>query len=334
MPDWIVEEVDQAKETFQSIDEETCPRRRSPAPGPITILFSDSERFQEGLISTRRALAIRQLYSALGFDEHRPFRWRLEHKLVQALVLNRYCPGVVPVTRGLGRKIREVGPAALRRSLHDEFPDGFYIKPSLGDSSGEGEMCDRTHVVLKEIEGGNRYAYDAETIWDETYIIQERIPIKHEFRVQSIEDQVIEDLTFWRYGRGNIPGIRDAPNEYLRSVLDRLPSAVIAQSLIGWDVAKIKGGGYVVIEMNSTGFHPVFRRGFQCSGYFQDEEWGASMVARLMHFIEVHDGVPIAVQCDHPVAGSLSKFYADIDYWQNVYRAEAMRDVLSAKPPQ
>ena len=327
MADWISEEADQIRETLRSIDSDPSPRRHLTGQSSVVIRFSDSEPLIEGLISTRRALVIRQLYRALGFDEHRPFRWRLEHKLVQALVLNHYLPGVVPVTQGLGRKLRTIAPADLRNSLHDEFPEGFYIKPSLGDSSGEQEMCDRTHLILNQIEEENRYEHAAGTVFDEAYVIQERIPIKHEFRVQTMEDQVVEDLTFWRYGRGNIPGIRDAPNTYLRGVLERLPPALVAQSLIGWDVAKIWGAGYIVIEMNSTGFHPVFRRGFQCSGYFQDEEWGASMVARLLHFIEIRDGVTIHVECDRPVTGGLTKFYAEVAHWQDIFRGQRAANV-------
>ena len=323
MAGWISEEATQIRDTLRAIDSDPEPRRRTSGGAPITIRYSDGESLREGLISTRRAIVIRQLYRALGFDEHRPFRWRLEHKLVQALVLNHYLPGSVPVTQGLGRKLRGIRPADLRNALHDEFPDGFYIKPSLGDSSGEQEMCDRTHLLLEQIERENHYDHNTETIFEEAYIVQERVPIKHEFRVQSIEDQVVDDLTFWRYGRGNIPGIRDAPNAYAQSVIDRLPPAIVAQSLIGWDVAKVRGAGYVVIEMNSTGFHPVFRRGFQCSGYFQDEEWGASMVARLLRFIEIRDDVTINVDCDQPVIGGLTKFYADIAMWQNTFRDES-----------
>src|SRR5579872_753497 len=50
---------------------------------------------------------VRHLFRLFGFDEHHPFQWRLEHKLVQALILEHFCPGAMPATRGLVRYILE-----------------------------------------------------------------------------------------------------------------------------------------------------------------------------------------------------------------------------------
>src|SRR5689334_11062979 len=50
---------------------------------------------------------VRHLFRLLNFSETHPFQWRLEHKLVQSLVLRQFCPEYVPVTCGLIRYIAE-----------------------------------------------------------------------------------------------------------------------------------------------------------------------------------------------------------------------------------
>jgi hypothetical protein len=145
------------------------------------------------------------------------------------------------------------------------------------------------------------------------------LPIVKEYRVHSLEDQVVEDLTFLRYGRGNIPGERDAPNAFVQSVLDRLPAGVVAGSLFGWDVALVRNGAFRIIEMNPTGVHPVHRPGFQCSGFFQDPDWGASLVARLLRFIERRRQVKILIRTDASADCSEARFYADVARWKNKF---------------
>ena len=100
-----------------AIENTRVSRRRGIAAPTIPIALSDAARFAAGMQSTFRALIVRQLLHALGFDEHRVFRWRLEHKLVHAALLNHYAPDSAPVTRGLGRFVSGLGgtsvPAAL-----------------------------------------------------------------------------------------------------------------------------------------------------------------------------------------------------------------------------
>src|SRR5215470_8920394 len=223
MPQWVSEELNQITEVIREMESYAGPRRRTLREPIVHVSVSKAIPLLQGLAGNRRALVIRQLFQIFGFDENQQSRWRLEHKLVQALVLNHYCPGVVPITQGLHARMRDVECSRIRRSLHDDFPDGFYIKQALSDSTGEREIVDRTHLLLAAIQSGELSPDGCAHINGETLIVQERVEMVKEYRVHSIEDQVIEDCTFRRYGRGNIPGERDAPNAYVKGLLDRLP---------------------------------------------------------------------------------------------------------------
>jgi hypothetical protein len=320
MATWLQQDVEEARAIAESI-RATAVRRRVPLQQRITIRLSESDAFRENLSSTWRALPIRQLSQILGLDEHRPFLWRLEHKLMQALVLDQFCPGHVPLTLGLGRYRAGIPKEELRSALHREFTEwGFYLKPSMGDSSGERKVVDESHIILKDIELGKIELGNPAGITDEAWLLQKRLPIRDEYRVHTIEDRVIHNLTYNRYGRGDIPRERGAPNAYVQDVLDRLPNALVGGSLLGWDVAWL-GDRFAIVEVNFCGFHPVHRRGYQCSGYFQDVEWGASMIARLLRFLEREDGIRIDVEADDPQHPGWW-FYNKLSKWMPLLRAE------------
>jgi len=272
---WSEIELERAARVIAEIDACVGPRRLTCRIPRVRIAVSEIAGLCDGIWGSFPVTFIRHLYRELGFDEHRVFRWRLEHKLVQALVLNHYAPACIPATCGLAG-----------------WSGPIFFKPTLGDSSG-----DRQPINLV----------------DETFIVQERIPIAVEYRVHSLEDRVIDDLTFHRYGKGDIPGERDAPNAFVQSVLDRLPNALTAGNLCGWDVARTPDDRFLVVEVNFSGFHPVHNRGFQCSGWFHDEEWGALSAARLVRFLEESCGVAVEIQADRPDFEIANRFYAEVD---------------------
>src|SRR5204863_4203993 len=114
----------QAMSIIRQLDGLAGERRRIPAASRLMIDLAEAAPLRDGLMEG--SLLIRQLYRALDFNEHQLTQWRLEHKLVQALVLNHYCPGSVPVTRGLGLQAQRDGREALRARLRAEFPSGFW----------------------------------------------------------------------------------------------------------------------------------------------------------------------------------------------------------------
>jgi hypothetical protein len=134
------------------------------------------------------------------------------------------------------------------------------LKRALGYGASPGSTGDVDQViraVLSDREGAMT------RLTDEEWIIQERIPIIEEYRVHSFEDSVVEDLTFSRHSGRPVKAQRGGPNNYVRSLLDRLPSGCVANLVCGWDIADTGEGGFRVIEMNIGGFHPVFQASYQ-----------------------------------------------------------------------
>jgi hypothetical protein len=313
--DWDTEELGEIRSITAEI--EACPAQRSRKVKHkvVHLRLSDSMRFSSGMRSTFRALIIRQLLDKLGFDEHRVFRWRLEHKLTQALVLSHYAPGSAPPTRGLCRFAATVS-GDLRCAISEVFPAGYVVKEALGHSSGERGSMDCAIEALASIGDCSL----PNRLWNEQWLLQQRIPIEKEYRVHSLEGDVIPDLTFHRFGSGNIPGERDRPNQYVEWLLSKLPDAIVGGSLLAWDIALTPGGQLIVIEVNFSGYHPVCGEGFQCSGYYQDVEWGASMIARLLRFVEDTDGVSIVLDIDLKNASREASFYAEVIRWREMLR--------------
>jgi hypothetical protein len=314
MPQWSPQELQKVASIRAAVDGAPSPRRVRRAATDLELSLRSAEPLLQGLAGSTRALLVRQLLQALGFDEHSHVEWRLEHKLVQALILNSYVPDLIPATSGIAGMLSGKEPLGYRSFLSREFPDGYVIKPALGDSSGETTIENRTEDILRNIGRVNFAA--PHQLADEQYIVQEKLPISQEYRVHSLEDLVIEDLTFRRYTGGSIPGERDAPNAFVQSVLDRLPDSMVGGSLLAWDVALVPESEFRIIEVNFTGFHPVYNRGFHCSGYFHDSLWGACDTARLLNHIERVDGVKVAVCADAPGYPEENRFYTEVASWQ------------------
>ena len=303
MLSWMPPELSRIVPVTASIAASSLPRRRARLTSDLTLSLSEAIPLLEGLGGETRAVLVRQLLGSLGFDERRHLPWRLEHKLVQALVLHAYLPEAIPATCGLNTFLATEPAGSLPNPA-------YFVKRALGDSSGEsGKLAEIVPAVP-------RIPPQQWTLLDEEYIVQQRIPIACEYRVHSLENAVIEDLTFLRYRDGSIPGERDAPNAFVQALLDRLPDAIVGGSLLACDIARIPDGSFVLIEANFSGFHPVFKRGFHCSGYFHDYFSGACDTARLLNYVARTDGVQILVRADAPSHPVENQFYADAAEWQ------------------
>jgi hypothetical protein len=267
------------------------------------------------MAATSRALLLRQVLLALGFDERRLTSWRLEHKLAQAHVFRHYSPDSLPPTCGLDRLAQGVNPADLRKLLRERFPQGFVIKTALGDCSGN-EIDLRTEAALSWIEGGGRYMPGAGMLTDEEFIVQERKSIRREYRVHTIEDRVIEDLTVHRH-RGSVgPGEREGPNEYVLRMLDAIPAGITSGSNMGWDVALLDDGSFTVIEVNIGGIHKIYNPGYHASGFYHHKDYGAIYSARLLLFLERAYRCRIAVIANAPELPDEHYFYSEVADWK------------------
>lgn len=281
----------------------------------VTLSPEDSRQHLDGVFFLN-TLPVRHLFKAMGFDEHRPFVWRLEHKLVQALVLQHFCPGSVPITTGLSRYIAEHG-ACNDENLRLRI-SSLFQKPALGYGSSEQSAPERRYAL----EAAFRTARDRvpDGLEQEDWILQEKLSIRREYRVHTIEDRVIPDLTFVARMRRSVRKEEEGPNAYVQSLLACLPDGFVSQTLIGWDIADVGPGEYRVLETNWTGFHPVFGRGFQCSGFLCQRGWGPYVTAKLLRFIEAAYGISIRL---HPTTGDKDEvdwFYWWIYQWKNVFR--------------
>jgi hypothetical protein len=322
LPQWIPEEIRQIEPVAAEIANCGLPRRRPPLTSRLDLRLSEGLRLVEGLAGSRRALPVRQLLRALGFDEARHLQWRMEHKLVQALVLRLGAPEIIPVTCGLDSLARRHGPRGVRQFLADDFPGGYVLKAALGDSSGESAGAVDGEAVLCALESGE--APQPCRILDERIVVQQRIAIATEYRVHSLEENVIDDLTFRRYDAGSLREERDGPNAFVTSVLRRLPDGLVGGSLLAWDIAAQPSGEYTIIEVNFSGFHPAFKRGFHCSGYFHDHKWGACDTARLLNHVARADGVEVMAEPDAPECPLDNRFYLEVANWQLRHRGLAV----------
>ena len=286
---------------------------RSPVPvrmvpaSPVVIRETDLDLYRHELADPFRSVFTRHLSALCGLDEHRATSWRLEHKLIQAHLLDHYVRGVIPVTAGA--------------SHFKSVPPGAVVKNALGDSSGDRGSW---HTELP------RVSRPVVFVTDEECIVQEIVHVADEYRVHSVDGVVVEDLTFLRYRAGDLTaGDRAAPNAFVQALLDVLPAAISAGSLWGWDVARAKDGRFFVIELNVSGFHPVFRRGYQCSGYLHDATWGAKSVARLLRHLRDRHTVAVEIACDAPELSPEASFYREVRDWMQVIDDEDLAEARS-----
>jgi hypothetical protein len=277
-------------------------------------------------------LPVLQLYRALGFDPRQPFRRRLDHKLIQARELRRWAADVAPSTEGLCARYAGLDADELRRRLEVDFPVGFLIKPTLGYASRERSCFDRTEEVLAEMRSGKMILKPLADPVDESYVVQERLRIQVEYRVHTVESSIVETLSTERFKARRL-----APDEllplhgFVRSVIERLPPAMVQSTMCGWDVAKTEAGDYRVIEINYAGIHPVFLPGFQASGFFADRMLGPLCIARLIEFCEHRYKRFIDIQpfCEeHP---ALEEQYRLIALWRRFERIRGSITGLTAE---
>jgi hypothetical protein len=320
---WGADELRLVEPLCARIDATRMPRRTADGAS-VVLRLSDAERLRSGNAGGPFIVFMRQLYDAIRFDEHRLLEWRLEHKLVQALVVNRYCPGAMPPTRGLARMRASVPEGELRGGLTAAFPAGYIAKPALGDSSGGPDGVDRTESLVAAAQAAQMRALGDRTatrtladLTADEAIVQERLAIDREYRVHSFEDRVVPTLSFLRWG-GEIVGERDAPNAFVQSLLDALPAALVSGTTLGWDVARTAQGRFAVVETNVAGVHRFFNPGFQCSGYFHLSYWAPVCVPRLLHHLERDRGMRVEIVADRPgwpehaAYATIAERYADL----------------------
>jgi acyl carrier protein len=298
--DWNTMEQEKISILASQIDRVPCARTATFCQPVLRLRVSEARTLSDKMPLPKNygRLFIQHLLKAMQLDADKIFRWRLEHKLVQALIFNHYCPGVVPVTRGLEREVSGQLPHELLKRVEELRDTGVMIKAALGEGSGEMRQTDQFKAVAEEFAAISSVVCP-ELLSDERFILQERLQIQEEYRVHSIEDRIVPSLTFLRYQRRSATlDERIKPNAFVQEVLDSLPNAIVAHSLYGWDIALTSKGDFKVIEANPTGIHPVFNPGFQCSGFFQIQSWAPPAISKLLQFISRRYGIQIQIELD------------------------------------
>jgi hypothetical protein len=308
------------------------PRRRPRFATTVPALVFQDDPLRREVTGTVGVYMVRALWHALGFNEHRKLSWRLEHKLVQARIFDRYLRGEFPASWGVR--------ALVRLGLGDRLLDGLFsrrlfAKEALGHLSGDYGEAEATHDVLPWLLDRGKPPPPG-TPLEEEWLVQERIPVEREYRVHSLEDQVLPEMTFPRYGPCPEPADRDEVNAYVASVLARLPDALVGESLYAWDIARQPDGRWRVIEVNLAGFHPVFERGFQVSGFFQYHPHGPPLLTSLARQIEATYNVALKLSDDWAGEPNRHALYLRLfrHYWERPPVAPAPVRVSSAPPPE
>lgn len=256
------------------------------------------------------AILARRIMSILGFDEKRILSYRLEHKLVQSLLLDHYAPGVVPTTFGAFRVLNGLSDEQSLIVTEDLYKQGYFLKNALGEASGEASTVDR-RVDFSKVRKARQERFEQNDLTSESFIFQEFWPVAAEFRVHSMEDRVIPRLTFFRF-LPKIPNqaLTEKLEAFVQDILDQLPNALICDSLFAWDIAMDEKGRFKVIETNIGGMHKVFRPGFHCSGFFQVPTWSIPCTARLCAFVCERYDLTLRFSVGKDIPGDLGKMLA------------------------
>lgn len=279
--------------------------------------LTDDPSLTADLSGGQGAYFVRFMLSKLRINEHHVFRWRLENKYIQYQVINHYIPGAVAKTFSFSEILDTEDGINKIRELCES---GFFIKSTLGDSSGRKKRFDRT-AELNEIINSYQSAYNKEEIW----MIQEKLDLNEEFRIHTFGMDVIAGLAFRINGSGSDG---QGALEFVKVILEQLPDTILQGSLIGWDIGVTNDHQFYVIEGNFTGFHPVYGHGFQTSGYFQDARFGAIVCAWLNNFFKCK--YKISVSSVETNLQNNSKFFSDVMFYSSVLTEEHL-DILMNK---
>lgn len=309
---WEPLELCQVDDLIAQIEATAKPRCTASPGAIVTLKASEGHKLRSGLCSGGRfwrGLPVRHLLQALGFDEQRLFRWRPEHKLIQALIFHRYCGDAVPATRGLDGLLASGRDGAWRDELSSsEAAPEVVLKSATGYGGPLERSIESDRAILAAAGDRLRSGDQARTVDAEMFVVQMRVPLDGEFRVHTLEGHVVDGLTFRRGGSTEKPD-QTAADDFVRKMLALLPNGLVADTLCGWDVMRTPSGAWRVIEVNQSGQHTLFDPGFQCSGYFSDPNWGFAMTARLLEFVERAYSVQIDVVADACPDGQLTTLY-------------------------
>ncbi|RAJ29090.1 hypothetical protein [Pedobacter cryoconitis] len=267
------------------------------------------------------ALIVKALCHELGINEHHIFKWRPENKYIQYLILNHYAPGCIPRTLSLTAILKKEDWVANIRQL---VKSGYFIKATLGHGSGGTNSFDKTTDFEKILLNHK----NVDSFENEKWIIQKRLNLNKEFRIHTFGKDILYGLTL-RIGGDNEINVFDRPQEFIDSILKKLPYSFLEGTLIGWDVGLTARGKLYVIEANFTGFHPIFQTGFQTTGYVDNPPLGSIICALLYTYFRNKYGISITA-----VESTLMEtfpYLEEFSYYISILNDEHIQSIFQAK---
>gem|GEM_PF-1258172 len=221
----------------------------------------------------------------------------LDHKYVEAMFWEKYAPSVMPKTKLLGEMTTDkIKPKDLRGLLNKEFPNGWVIK-GVWDNATQADFLVTNETDLeeeiqkyknnqvdfikymqelqKDFGASNPdlfvrklrerpefmgYRINKFLKSPELSIVQEKLSIQEEFRVEVISGRVLGDgstIPRYQYEYPDNDNWQNDPNikrveSYAQDALDKLPPELRGMTF-GMDVAVLKDGTIKMIESNPQG---------------------------------------------------------------------------------
>jgi len=267
------------------------------------------------------ALIVRDILYELGINEHHVFKWRPENKYIQYLILSHYSPGCMPETLSLTDILNKNDWVPNIRRL---IKSGYFIKATLGFGSGRTQNFDRT-TEFEQILFNHKTDHSFQ---NEKWIIQKRLNINKEFRIHTFGRDILYGLTLRISG---VVGLKDfdQPQEFVKYILERLPSSFIEGTLIGWDIGLTKKGKYYVIEANFTGFHPEYHAGFQTTGYVDDPPFGPIVCAWLHAYFR--NKYKVSINSVDNIVMEMFPYIEEFSYYISILKNEHVQEVFKTK---
>ncbi len=255
----------------------------------------------------------------------------MSQKYAEYQFWNHFAPGSMAKTRKLSEftgvaGIKNVG--AWKRKLDRAFPNGWVLKPVWGFATEDKIITDKLDMqaeinaykksdfdkfkkqqeliyenygyeaVMGELrEHPNFFGWRLSEIFKNgnphEFIVQTKVPIKKEYRVEVWGGKVLKGTTIDRYvyrafyendgkiPKGNVSEIRQV-EQFAQKLVDALPEN-LRETPFAMDVALLKTGGAVLIESNAGGN----------SAYINDMEEVDTGIYKIGEFLE---GYPAGVR--------------------------------------
>ena len=147
--------------------------------------------------------------------------------------------------------------------------------------------------------------------------------LDYEFRVHTFDRNLIPGLTI--NTKGEFSESFEEAEQFTTLVLRQLPNAILHQTLLAWDIGLTANGKYYVIEINLTGYHPVYLAGFQTTGFVDNDLSGPIVCAWFNIYFKTNYGT--AINSVHPSLLIEFPYLEAFIYYSSLFRAQHIKSL-------